>query len=113
MICEGPDTVPAEVGNWYSPGAVAEMLAAERAACAKVRADKPRELPSVGTGALLGEQQFCFEKGWREGAASVRRNIAKRSNVLADRPAAHLAAGPATERSEVERLVSGIAHDGD
>lgn len=42
---------------------------------AKRRAAKPRTLPPCGTGALLGEQQYCFEKGWREGAASVRAAI--------------------------------------
>lgn len=39
------------------------------------RAPKPRELPQVGTGALLGEQQFCFEKGWKEGIAALRRML--------------------------------------
>lgn len=36
---------------------------------------KPRELPSVGSGALWGEQQFCFEKGWKEGRALLRKSI--------------------------------------
>ena len=50
-------------------------------ACTKTRADKPRQLPTCGTGALHSEQQYCFEKGWREGAASVRRRIAMRFNA--------------------------------
>jgi len=29
---------------------------------------------------LSNEQQFCFEKGWREGAASVRAAIRARGN---------------------------------
>lgn len=50
-------------------------------ACTKTRADKPRQLPTCGTGALHSEQQYCFERGWREGAASVRRRIAMRFNA--------------------------------
>lgn len=55
-----------------------KMVAAEREACAKTRAGKPRELKPVGRGMLLDEQQFCFDKGWREGAASVRAAIRAR-----------------------------------
>jgi hypothetical protein len=51
------------------------VRADEREACAKTKAGKPRELKPVGRGTLLGEQQFCFDKGWREGAASVRAAI--------------------------------------
>ena len=51
----------------------------EREACAKTKAGKPRELKAVGRGMLLDEQQFCFDKGWREGAASVRAAIRARS----------------------------------
>ena len=54
---------------------------AEREACAKTKAGKPRELKAVGLGTLLGEQQFCFDKGWREGAASVRAAIRARGNT--------------------------------
>lgn len=43
------------------------------------RAPKPRELSPVGTGALLGEQQFCFEKGWKEGISALRKML--RSNL--------------------------------
>ena len=57
------------------------IAAAEREACAKTRAGKPRELKPVGRGAFLDEQQFCFDKGWREGAASVRAAIRARGNT--------------------------------
>jgi hypothetical protein len=60
----------------------AELVRAdEREECAKTRAAKPRELKPVGRGAFLDEQQFCFDKGWREGAASVRAAIRARSNT--------------------------------
>jgi hypothetical protein len=58
-----------------------EIRADEREACAKTRAGKPRELKPVGLGTLLGEQQFCFDQGWREGAASVRAAIRARGNT--------------------------------
>lgn len=58
--------------------AYARGVAAEREACGRAKAGKPRELNPVGTGSLLGEQQFCFDKGWREGAASVRAAIRAR-----------------------------------
>ena len=35
LICEGPRKVPAEIGYWFSPEVVAELIAAEREACAK------------------------------------------------------------------------------
>lgn len=57
------------------------VAAAEREACAKTRAGKPRELKPVGRGAFLDEQQFCFNKGWREGAASVRAAILARGQA--------------------------------
>jgi hypothetical protein len=41
----------------------------------KKRIEKPRELPRVGAGALWDGYQFCYEKGYREGAAAVRRSI--------------------------------------
>ena len=53
----------------------------EREACSRVKAAKPRKLKPVGRGTLLDEQQFCFDKGWREGAASVRSAIRARSNT--------------------------------
>lgn len=56
---------------------VAEKAAAkERGACGKVKAGKPRELSRGGAGLL--EHQFCFEKGFREGAAAVRAAIRAR-----------------------------------
>jgi hypothetical protein len=57
------------------------IAAQEREACAKTRAGKPRELKPVGRGTLLHEQQFCFDKGWREGAASVRAAIRARGQA--------------------------------
>jgi len=58
-----------------------KVAEAEREACAKTRAKKPRELKPVGRGAFLDEQQFCFDKGWREGAASVRAAIRARGQA--------------------------------
>lgn len=43
--------------------------------CLYMKAKKCRKLKPIGTGALLDEQQYCFEKGYREGAKSVRKNI--------------------------------------
>lgn len=61
--------------------AITELVRAdEREICAKTKAGKPRKLKPVGLGTLLGEQQFCFEKGWREGAASVRLAILAKGN---------------------------------
>ena len=57
------------------------IAAQEREACAKTRAGKPRELKPVGRGVFLDEQQFCFDKGWREGAASVRAAIRARGQA--------------------------------
>ena len=57
------------------------IAAAEREACGRVKAAKPRKLKSVGRGMLLDEQQFCFDKGWREGAASVRAAIRARGQA--------------------------------
>jgi hypothetical protein len=66
------------VGNDSIKAFEALVRADEREACAKTRAGKPRELKPVGRGTLLDEQQFCFDKGWREGAASVRAAIRAR-----------------------------------
>lgn len=41
----------------------------------KKKAPKPRELPTCGTGGLHGEQQYCFEKGWKEGIAAYRKML--------------------------------------
>lgn len=38
-------------------------------------APKPRKLQPCGTGAFLGDHQFCFEKGWREGIAAYRKML--------------------------------------
>ena len=45
-------------------------------AAARMKAGKVRTLSKRGSGSLLDEQQFCFSMGWKEGAASVRKNIA-------------------------------------
>jgi hypothetical protein len=57
------------------------VVLAEREACAKTKAGKPRKLKAVGLGTLLDEQQFCFDKGWCEGAASVRAAIRARGQA--------------------------------
>lgn len=38
-------------------------------------APKPRELPRCGTGALHSEQQYCYEKGWKEAIAAYRKQL--------------------------------------
>jgi hypothetical protein len=50
----------------------------DREAAACKRAPPPRTLPKRGSGALHGEQQFCFELGWKEGVAALRRAIRER-----------------------------------
>jgi hypothetical protein len=57
------------------------IRADEREKCSKTRAGKPRILPSVGTGALWSEQTCCFDKGWHEGAAAVRKAIRARGQA--------------------------------
>lgn len=42
---------------------------------AKKHAPKPRELPPIGTGAFYDYQQYCFEKGWKEGIAAFRKRL--------------------------------------
>ena len=39
----------------------------------RVRAAKPRELPQCGFGSLHDEQQYCYELGYREGIAALRK----------------------------------------
>lgn len=55
-----------------------EALRLQIEGAAKTRAPKPRTLAQRGTGALHGEQQYCFEMGYREGALAVRKAIAKK-----------------------------------
>ena len=73
--------------DWYSISP--EMLekfaalirADEREKCSRTRASKPRILPSVGAGMLWSEQTYCFDKGWHEGAAAVRKAIRARGQA--------------------------------
>lgn len=58
----------------------------------KTRAPKPRILAQRGTGSLRGEQQYCFEMGYREGAAAVRKAISEKVAAIAARKAAKRAA---------------------
>ena len=51
------------------------MLEIEREAAARKRTKPPRDLRPVGTGALLGEQQYCFTRGWKDGQRELRRAI--------------------------------------
>ena len=71
------------VGNfWPELERFAELVRAdERKVCSQTRAGKPRELKPVGFGALLDEQQYCFDKGWRQGAAALRAAIRARGNT--------------------------------
>jgi hypothetical protein len=62
-------------------GHMRQQIAAEREANSKARAGKPRQLPRLGTGALQGEQQCCFEMGWKEGAAAIRAAIRARGQA--------------------------------
>jgi hypothetical protein len=39
----------------------------------KVRAAHSRKLPRKGTGAFLNEQQYCYDLGYREGIAALRK----------------------------------------
>ena len=41
-------------------------------------APKPKQLSVMsvmGSGALHSEQQFCYEKGWKEGIAAFRKHL--------------------------------------
>ena len=39
----------------------------------RTHAPKPRELPIYGSGGLHEEQQHCYELGYREGIAALRK----------------------------------------
>ncbi len=67
--------------GFVTVGHMRQQIAAEREANSKARAGKPRQLPRLGTGALQGEQQCCFEMGWKEGAAAVRAAIRARGQA--------------------------------
>jgi hypothetical protein len=51
------------------------VLGMEEAAGRKIKTATPRELPRCGSGGLHDEQQYCFEKGWKEGQAVLRKAI--------------------------------------
>jgi len=73
-----------EMNKWHYLGEDEKLewaMKLEREANSKARAGKPRQLPPVGMGMLHGEQQHCFEKGWKEGAAAVRAAIRARGNT--------------------------------
>lgn len=40
----------------------------------RVRTNKPKQLRQCGTGALLSEQQYCYDRGYRDGVAALRRS---------------------------------------
>jgi hypothetical protein len=71
----------AEIDEFSLKDFEALIRADEREACAKTKVGKPRELKPVGRGTLLDEQQFCFDKGWREGVAALRAAIRARGNT--------------------------------
>lgn len=39
----------------------------------RIKAAHSRKLPRCGTGAFLKEQQYCYELGYREGIAALRK----------------------------------------
>lgn len=39
----------------------------------RTKVKKPRTLPKYGSGGLHEEQQSCYELGYREGAAALRK----------------------------------------
>ena len=56
-----------------------KVRADERAKCAKTKAGKPRKFPTKGRG-LLYFEQYCFELGYKEGSAAVRKAIREGSS---------------------------------
>jgi mannitol-1-phosphate/altronate dehydrogenase len=59
----------------YAPDSLERLANLVLEEAAKKRAKPPRKLPKRGSGALLDEQQHCYELGYREGAAAVRAAI--------------------------------------
>jgi len=43
-----------------------------------IKSPKPQELPRRGTGSLHDEQQWCYDKGFREGVAAFRKALKER-----------------------------------
>jgi len=39
----------------------------------RIHVPRPRELPRRGSGTLHDEQQYCYDKGYAEGVAALRR----------------------------------------
>ena len=74
----------------------------ERDACARMLELRDSELLLMA-GEMTAQELRTVQAALAQRASAIRM----RSNVLADRPAAPLAAGPATEGSEVERRVGG------
>ena len=44
----------------------------------KAHVPKPKKLRPVGTGALLDEQQHCYDKGYKDGVKALRAAIRMR-----------------------------------
>lgn len=57
------------------------MIQHERDKCSAARAPNNHKLAPCGTGAFLSDQQYCFDKGWKMGAAAVRKEISRRTGI--------------------------------
>lgn len=57
------------------------MIRFERDACASAKAPPNHKLQPCRTGAFLSDQQYCFDKGWKMGAAAVRKEISRRTGI--------------------------------
>lgn len=76
LMNSGLPSVPPEMLKF------AEIIAQhERDACASAKAPCTHKLAPCGTGAFLSDQQYCFEKGWKMGAAAVRKQISRRTGI--------------------------------
>ena len=87
LICERPDTVPAEVGHWFSPAKVTKLLeearAQEREACAKV-CDHRKEvldthMPPGRVPPGVAESAFYVTRGAAKAAGRCASAIRARS----------------------------------
>ena len=52
---------------------MAQKMAKQTSALIRARVPRPRALPIRGSGALHSEQQYCYETGYREGVAALRK----------------------------------------